>query len=166
VTVQDLADDLRAHHGAALAGPLGGAVHELAFQHQQLRRGEPLDPKPPVTSDPDRPLRKEPVSGLLGLGERLGGEARDGQALGQRIHHVGAGERARLGREPLGAGQLLQGLAELLGGGRSTTATLADLGELPLTHPLLSKLGRPPHIHALLALAVVPGRPRRHRCRA
>jgi hypothetical protein len=166
VAVEDLADDLGAHHGAALARPLGGAVHKLPFEGQQLRRGELVDPEPAIMGDPHGPLGQEPVGGLLGLGERFLGARGDGEALGERVHHVGPGERARLGRQPVGAGQLVQDLADLVGGRRSAALTAADLGKLALAHPLLRQLPRPPHVHALLRLAVVLGRPGRHRRRA
>ncbi|HEX8134399.1 MAG TPA: hypothetical protein VF880_13340, partial [Actinomycetes bacterium] len=54
--VQDLTDHLGADDGAALAGPLGGAVHQLPLKSQQLRRRVALDPEPAVMSDPHRPL--------------------------------------------------------------------------------------------------------------
>jgi hypothetical protein len=130
----------------------GGAVHELTFKGQQLRGGEPGHAQAPIMGDPDRPLRKELLGRLLGLRERLLSARGDRQALGERVHHIRAGERRRLGREPLPAGQLVQDLADLLSSGRPAALTAADLGELPLTHPLLRKLGRPPRVHALLAL--------------
>ena len=116
-------------------------------------------------SDPDGPLSQEPVGGLLGLGERRLRVRRDRQPLGERVHHLRAGERARLLGQPTRAGQLLQHPADLLGGGRSAPLTAADLGELVLTHPLLRQLRRPPLVDALLGLAVILGRPGRHRRR-
>ena len=71
MVVQDLADQLGPHHGAALACPLGGAVDQVPLQGQQLRRREPVHPQAAVVGDPDGPLGQEPVSGLLSLGERL-----------------------------------------------------------------------------------------------
>ena len=84
--VQDLADDLGTHQGAALASALGGAVHELPLQRQQLRRGVPLDAQPAITSDPDGLLLEEPVGGRLGLGERFLSAWGDREALGERVH--------------------------------------------------------------------------------
>jgi hypothetical protein len=163
VAVQDLADDLGAHDGAALTRPPRGAVHELPLKLKQLRRRESVNAQPPVVGDPHRPLLQEPVGGLLGLGERLVSARGDRQALGERVHHVGAGEGGRLLGQPLRAGQLGERGAQLRPGGWLTTATGADLGELALAHPLLRKLGCPPLVDALLALGVVLGRPGRHR---
>jgi hypothetical protein len=155
MAVQDLADDLGTDHRAALTGPLGGAVHELAFEVQQLRGGEPVDPEPAVMGDPDGPLGQELVGDLLGLGERLLGARGDRQPLGERVHHLGAGERARLLGQPARAGQLAERRVQLRPGGRPAALITADLGELPLTHPLLSQLPCPPLVDAPLGLAVV-----------
>jgi hypothetical protein len=163
MAVEDLADQLGAHHRAALVGALGGGVHELPFQCQQLRRRVALDAEPPITGDPDCSLSEEPVGGLLGLGERRLSVRRDRQSLGERVHHVGAGEGTRLGREPLRAGQLLQHLAQLGRSGRSAALTPTDLGQLALAHPLLSKFPRPPLVDTLLGLRAVLRRPGRHR---
>jgi hypothetical protein len=73
VAVEDLADQLRAHHRAVLLGALGGGVDELSLQCQQLRRREPLHAQPAIMGDPDRPLGQEPVGGRLRLGERVAG---------------------------------------------------------------------------------------------
>jgi len=113
--------------------------------------------------DPHRPLSQEPVGRLFGLGEHLAGGVGDRQALGERIHHLGPGERGRLLGQPLRAGQLLQDLVDLLSGRGSAALTAADLGELPLTHPLLRKVPLPALVDALLRLCVVLGRPCRHR---
>jgi hypothetical protein len=155
VPVEDLADQLRAHHRAALIRSGDGAVHQLPLKCQQLRRRVAVDPEPPVTGDPHRSLLDEPVGGLLGLSERLFSGARDREALGERIHHLGAGEGAGLGRQPVRVGQRAERLLQLGAGGRPATAAGADLGELPLAHPLLCQLLRPPLVDALLGLRVV-----------
>ena len=64
VAVQDLADDLRPHHGAALIRPAGGAVDQLPLKCQQLRRREPVHPQAAVVADPHGPLLEEPVGRL------------------------------------------------------------------------------------------------------
>ena len=91
VAVQDLADHFRPDHGAALIRPCSGAVDQLPFQGQQLRRREPLNPQAPVMSNPDRPLLEEPVGRRLNLAERLLRARGDRQALGQGVHHVRRG---------------------------------------------------------------------------
>jgi hypothetical protein len=123
VAVQDLADQLGAHHGAALVGARNSAVHELPFECQQLRRREQVDPEPAIMGDADGPLGQEPVGGRLDLGERLLSGMRDGEPLGERVHHLGAREGARLLGQPLWAGQLLQDPPELPLGDRAAALT-------------------------------------------
>jgi hypothetical protein len=96
---------------------------------------------------PNDPLLEEPVGGLLGLGERLLSARGNRQPLGECVHHVGAGERAHLLGQPVGAGQRGERGVQLRPGGRLPTSALADLGELPLAHPLLSEFARPPVVH-------------------
>jgi hypothetical protein len=71
VAVEDLADRLRAHHGAALVSAVHSTVHELPFEGQQLGRRIALNTEPAIMGDPHRPLLQEPVGGLVGLGERF-----------------------------------------------------------------------------------------------
>jgi hypothetical protein len=117
-------------------------------------------------SNPDGPLGQEPVGSLLRLSERLVGAWGDREALGQSVHHLGAGEGGRLSGQPVRTGQRVQRRVQLSPGGWTALSTRADLDQLALAHPLLSKLGSPPLVDARLGLAVVLGRPGRHRRRA
>jgi hypothetical protein len=166
VTVQDLADDLRPDDCAALTCPLGGAVDQVPLERQQLRGREPLNTETAVTSNPDGPLFEEPVGRFLDLGERLLRARRDGQTLGQGVHHVRPGEGGHLSGQPVRTGQPVQGGVQLCPRRWTAPSTPADRGQLPFAHPLLRQLGRPPGMDALLGLRVVFGRPGRHRCGA
>jgi hypothetical protein len=163
VAVQDLADDLRLDDGAALVGPPGGAVDELALQGQQLRGRVAVDAKAAVARDLDGPLLEEPVGRRLDLSERLLRAWRDGQALGQGVHHVCPGEGGHLSGLPVRTGQCVQHSVQLRPSRWTAPATRAHLGQLSLTHPLLSEFGRPAGIEAVLGLAVVLGCPGRDR---